>query len=209
MKYNKDTSEKILENAFEEFGENGYSGARMQSIADRAGINKALLHYYYKSKDALFELVMKKAFQLMIPKLMKTFNSDDSVIENIEKFVEIYIETITKHPQIPGFVIHEISNKPERLVRLIQSTEINFDLLKSKIQMEMDEGKIRKMKPEQLIVNVMALCVFPFMAKPLITGLLLDGDKKAYKALIEERKSEVADFIIRSIQVENSDDKKY
>ena len=47
MKYNKDTSEKILENAFEEFGENGYNGARMQSIADRAGINKALLHYYY------------------------------------------------------------------------------------------------------------------------------------------------------------------
>ncbi len=204
MKYNKDTSEKILENAFEEFGENGYSGARMQSIADRAGINKALLHYYYRSKDALFEIVMKKAFQLMVPRLMKTFDSDDSVCDSIEKFVEIYIETIMKHPQIPGFVIHEISTKPDRLVRLIQSTEINFDLLKQKIQNDMDEGKLVKMAPEQLIVNVMALCVFPFMAKPLVTGLLLDGDKKAYKQLIEDRKTEVASFIIRSIKIEES-----
>lgn len=203
MKYNKDTSEKILENAFEEFGENGYSGTRMQSIADRAGINKALLHYYYRSKDALFEIVMKKAFQLMVPRLMKTFDSDDSVCDSIEKFVSIYIETIMKHPQIPGFVIHEISNKPDRLIRLIKSTEINFDLLKKKIQKEMDEGMLVKMDPEHLVVNVLALCVFPFMAKPLITGILLDGDKKAYKKFMEDRKTEVASFIIRSIKIED------
>ena len=66
----------------------------------------------------------------------------------------------------------------------------------------MDEGKLVQMAPEQLIVNVLALCVFPFMAKPLVTGLLLDGDKKAYKKLIEDRKKEVASFIIRSVKIE-------
>lgn len=202
MTYNKDTSDKILDTAFEEFGKSGFDGARMQQIADKAGINKALLHYYYKSKDALFELVLKKAFKTVAPRILKNFSEEDSVIVSIEKFVSFYIDTMTKHPQIPGFVIHEISTKPERFIRLLQSSNLNFDKVKTKIQKEMDEGKLVKMAPEQLIVNVISLCLFPFIAKPIVTGLFLDGDPKAYKEFIQERKVEVAQFVIRAIKID-------
>jgi len=201
MKYNKDTSEKILDNAFSEFEERGYSGARMQSIADRAGINKALLHYYYKSKDALFELIIKKAFNMLLPKIFKIFDDDANIFELIENFVSAYIDIIIKHPHIPGFVIHEISNNPNRLLKLVEHENININNIKQRINQEMENGTIIKMPVEQLITNVISLCVFPFVAKPLLTGLVLNGDKKAFDAFVEQRKTEVSKFVINAIKI--------
>ncbi len=201
MKYNKDTSEKILDNAFSEFEERGYSGARMQSIADRAGINKALLHYYYKSKDALFELIIKKAFNMLLPKIFKIFDDDANIFELIENFVSVYIDIIIKHPHIPGFVIHEISNNPNRLLKLVEHENININNIKQRINQEMENGTIIKMPVEQLITNVISLCVFPFVAKPLLTGLVLNGDKKAFDAFVEQRKTEVSKFVINAIKI--------
>ena len=200
MKYNKDTSDKILDNAFAEFEEKGYNGARMQSIANRAGINKALLHYYYKSKDALFELIIKKAFNMLLPKIFKAFDEKADIFEIIEKFVASYIDLIIKHPHIPGFVIHEISNNPDRLLKLVENSNVNLDLIKQRIQQEMDKGNIVEIPVEQLITNVVSLCVFPFVAKPLITGLVLNGDKKAFDLFVEQRKTEVSKFVINAIK---------
>jgi len=200
MNYNKDTSEKILENAFSEFEEKGYNGARMQSIADRAGINKALLHYYYKSKDALFELIFKKAFNLLLPKIFKAFDENTSIFEIIENFVSAYIDVIIKHPHIPGFVIHEISNNPNRLLKLVEHSNINLNNILQRIQTEMENGTIVKMPAEQLIVNIVSLCVFPFVAKPLVTGLVLNGDKNAFDNFVEQRKTEVSKFVINAIK---------
>jgi AcrR family transcriptional regulator len=201
MNYNKDTSEKILDTAFDEFGEKGFNGARMQAIADKAGINKSLLHYYYKSKDALFELIIKKAFNLLLPKVMSVFKADDDIFTIIEKFVDLYITLIQKHPQIPGFVIHEISNKPERLIKLIENSKINIDKIKERLTQEMENGTIIKMAPEQLVVNIISLTIFPFIAKPLVTYLAFNGDKNSYDDFINDRKKEVAKFVIRAIKI--------
>lgn len=201
MAYNKDTSEKILNTAFNEFGEKGFNGARMQSIADKAGINKALLHYYYKSKDALFELIIQKAINLLLPKVLSVFNTDDDIFVTIEKFVSLYIDIIQKHPQIPGFVIHELSNKPERLIKLIENSNINIDTIKERLKYEMDKGSIIKSAPEQLIVNVISLTVFPFIAKPLMIHLVCDDHDDFYDDFVNDRKKEVAQFVIRAIKI--------
>jgi len=200
MNYNKDTSKKILDSAFDVFGEKGFNGARMQAIADKAGINKALLHYYYKSKDALFELIIKKAFNLLLPKVLKVFKEEDDIFTTIENFVDLYISLVQKHPQIPGFVIYEISNNPERFIKLLENSKINIDKIKARLSLEMGNGTIIKMAPEQLIVNIISLIVFPFVAKPLVTYLAFNGDKKSYDEFINDRKKEVAQFVIRAIK---------
>jgi AcrR family transcriptional regulator len=200
MKYKKDTSEKILQSAFTEFEEKGYSGARMQSIADRAGINKALLHYYYKSKDALFQIIITRAFKMFLPGAISIFNEEPDFFTAIEKFTAVYIDFLIKHPRIPGFVTQEININPERVVNLFKFSGFNKSLIETKIRKAIDEGLIDETEPVQLIVNVISLLIFPFVTKPIITGIVLDGDKQAYNRFIEERKKEVAKFVIKAIK---------
>jgi len=200
MKYNKDTSEKILNTAISVFEEKGYSGTRMQEIADKASINKALLHYYYKSKDRLFQIILERALNLLMPKVVESFKNDYDLFTSIEKFVDAYIDTLIKHPHLPGFVLHEISSKPDNMVKMIKLGGIDVDKLKQKIQVEIDNGIIDPIDPNQLILNILSLCIFPFVSKPIFIGLVLDGEKKQFDKIIEARKKEVSIFIIKAIR---------
>ena len=200
MKYNKDTSEKILNTAISVFEEKGYSGTRMQEIADKASINKALLHYYYKSKDRLFQIILERALNLLMPKVVESFKNDYDLFTSIEKFVDAYIDTLIKHPHLPGFVLHEINSKPDNMVKMIKLGGIDVDKLKQKIQVEIDNGIIDPIDPNQLILNILSLCIFPFVAKPIFIGLVLDGEKKQFDKIIEARKKEVSIFIIKAIR---------
>ncbi|MBP8792594.1 MAG: helix-turn-helix transcriptional regulator, partial [Lutibacter sp.] len=100
MKTEKDntTESTILNAAKSIFQRKGMDGARMQEIADEAGINKALLHYYYRSKQLLFEAVFKSAFSMLAPQLNKVLNSDDSLNDKIKGFTKNYISFTIKHP---------------------------------------------------------------------------------------------------------------
>ena len=200
MKYNKDTSEKILNAATREFEEKGFNGTRMQGIANRAGINKALLHYYYKSKDALFQIIIQKAFKVFIPKVISVFEEDTDLFTTIEKFTSSYIDIYIKNPRVPGFITQEINNNPERLVNLIKSSGVDVDIFKNKILKAVEEGIIDDIDPEQLIVNIVSLCLFPFVAKPIVTKLILQGSDKDFDNFIEKRKNEIATFIIKGIR---------
>jgi AcrR family transcriptional regulator len=114
MVANKDsnTEEKIVQAAEKVFIEKGMAGARMQQIADEAGINKALLHYYYRSKEKLFSIVFRTAIRALIPNLIKSYNSREGDFQfKIRKFVDTYLTMMEKNPHIPGFVIHELNNR--------------------------------------------------------------------------------------------------
>ncbi len=200
MKHKNTTSEKILESAFEEFEEKGYNGARMQSIANKAGINKALLHYYYKNKDALFQIIIQKAIKLYIHNLVDSFSEQDDIFTGLEKFVGSYIDFLIKHPRIPGFITQEINNNPERILNFFKLSGMNMERVRQKIEKAVKDELIINIEPEQLIVNVIALSVFPFIAKPLITGVLLDNNDARFQKLMEERKKEVSQFIIKAIR---------
>jgi len=200
MKYNKDTSEKILNAASSVFEEKGYSGARMQEIADKASINKALLHYYYKSKDKLFELILKRAIQIVFPKINDILKADIDFFERIERFTTAYIDMVRKNPHIPGFVIHEINSNPKRLIKLIALTGFNLNQFKETIKAEVEKGTIIDISPDQLIMNIISLCILPFIARPIAVNVLLNGDEDYFEKLMEERKTEVSKFIINAIK---------
>jgi AcrR family transcriptional regulator len=200
MNYNKDTRNKIQEAAVEEFETKGYHGARMQSIADRAGINKALLHYYFKNKDELFQIIIKQAYAVFIPELISIFNNNESILSNIEDFVSAYIDLFIHNPGIPGFIIQEINNNPERLVNLLQSSGLDTGFVEKKIKEAVVNGIIIDIDPAQLIINIIALCLFPFVARPIVRNLILKGDDMKFDSFTERRKKDVAQFIIRAIK---------
>jgi AcrR family transcriptional regulator len=196
----KDTEVLILDAARKVFLENGFDGTTMQMISTEAGINKALLHYYFRSKDRLFEAVFIEAFSKMAPNLMRIFFSEIPFRDKITAFVDAYISALLQYPQIPQFILHELHRNPGRIVEMIKSTGMNPEMIFHQIRQEMDRGHIKKMDPKQLMVNMLALCIFPFAARPMIQGFIFSNDAAAFDLFLENRKKEVAEFILNAVK---------
>ena len=197
----ENTETEILIAAKEIFQQKGMAGARMQEIADKAKINKALLHYYYRSKQLLFEAVFKSAFSLLAPQLNKVLNDDSDLFEKIRKFTENYVSFVIKHPYLPNFVVQELNKNPEFVQKL--RSEKNFPSIeKFKLQVSdaINQGIIKPIEAEQLFINIISLNIFPFIGEPLLMALI-NVDKESYNILLENRKTEVAEFIINSIKI--------
>lgn len=196
----RDTEKVILDAARKVFLQHGFEGTTTQMIADVAGINKALLHYYYRNKDKLFEAVFMEAFMKMIPNIGQVLSSDMDLFKKIEKFVEIYIDSLINYPQIPLFILHELHRNPSRVVELISSTELKPRFLLAQFEEEIRKGTIIRMDPNQIVVNMMAMCIFPFAARPIVQGFIFGNDREEYQEFLESRKTEVARFIIQAIR---------
>jgi len=198
---NSSTEQKILEAAMLEFIEKGMAGARMQEIANQAGINKALLHYYYRSKDKLFAVVFSLVLKSIAPKITSIFEDESDLFEKIRRFVSEYITLIQSNPHIPVFVLHELSSNPARLSESLLGVKINFDYFKKQINDEVKAGRIRPIEPDELLINILSLCVFPIIAQPIIRPLLFEGNSAEYNQMIERRKTQAAEFIINAIKI--------
>ncbi|MEN8885942.1 MAG: TetR/AcrR family transcriptional regulator [Winogradskyella sp.] len=197
---NKNTEAQILNAAKQIFQTKGMDGARMQEIADKAGINKALLHYYYRSKQLLFEAVFKNAFSLLAPQLSAVLNDDSSIENKIKNFTSNYVSFIIKHPYLPNFIIQELNRNPEFILKLKENKDFpNLEKFKIQLTKDVSDGIIKPISAEQLFINILALNIFPFVAKPLIMAFT-NTDNKSYNRLMENRKTEVSNFIINSIK---------
>ena len=197
----KSAEEKILEAARQVFENKGMSGARMQEIADEAKINKSLLHYYYRSKQKLFEAVFKTAFNKLAPQINTILNSDQSICRKIKNFSKNYTSFMIKHPYLPNFILQELNRNPEFVKELISTkTFPSMKNFQNQIQEAVAEKKIRDIEAEQLFINILSLNIFPFVAAPLIKGFINANDKQ-YRVILEKRKTEIADFIIQSIKI--------
>ena len=198
---NKDTEHIILNAATEVFQSKGMDGARMQEIADKANINKSMLHYYYRSKQKLFEAVFKTAISIMAPKLTEIIEKEEPLFDKIRHFTNSYINLISKHSYIPTFIIHELNRNPQILEdTFVKKFGNSFGKMKTQVNEMVENGEIRTIEPEHLIMNVVAMSIFPFVAKPILKAVL-QKDEAAYQILLEERKTHVADFVINSIKI--------
>jgi len=200
IKTDTNTEQLILEAAKVVFIKKGMEGARMQEIADEAGINKALLHYYFRSKDKLFTAVFKESVFKLFPNIVELLKSDIFLFDKIRLFVDNYIDIINANPLLPSFVIHELSRNPETVVEMIKSSGINPVYFVNQVQQEIEKGTIEPVHPLHLIVNMLAMCIFPFVAKPILQEVIFNQDQKKFDIFMQERKKEVSDFIINSIK---------
>lgn len=201
MPKNTDTEKNILDAATDVFQTKGMDGARMQEIADKANINKSMLHYYYRSKQKLFEAVFKTAISIMAPKLREIIETEEPLFDKIRNFTDNYIGFISKHAYLPTFIIQELNRNPEILQEtFVKQFGNSFDKMKTTINEMVEKGEIRPIKPEHLLMNVIAMSIFPFVAKPILKSVL-QKDEKEYQILLKERKTHVADFVINSIKI--------
>jgi AcrR family transcriptional regulator len=192
--------QRILEAARRVFTRKGFDGARMQEIADEAGINKALVHYYYRSKDKLFAEIFREAFATMLPAMAHVFMGQGNIGQKIELFVENYMAVMLKNPFIPLFVLSEIHRNPDTFFNEFIPPELKLRVngILTLFEQGIEKGEIANIHPRHLMINIMALCVFPLVARPMFQRMM-DIPDAEYDKLLEERKEVVSRFILNAI----------
>lgn len=201
VKMEKDESaqQKILQAARKVFTMQGMAGARMQDIADEAGINKALLHYYFRSKEQLFEVIFNEEAEKFFPRINFIFNSDLPLQQKIEEFADAYMTEMIENPYLPWFVVNEMNRDPENFIhRIWKAGKPKPAKFLAQVEEEIRKGTIRRIHPVHLLMNLLSMCIFPFLGRPMFQRNLGLSDKE-FMAIMETRKKEVPAFIIASL----------
>ena len=203
-----DTEQRILDAAHAVFIRRGTAGARMQDIADEAGVNKALLHYYFRSKSRLADAVFQRVTSGIFVRLSETAGSDADIEDKVRRIIAIYLEQLSKTPYVPAYVISELNQHPERTRQFFDAVRPAGApkgpppfLLKlgKQIDARVRAGTMRPISAGQFIANIASLCIFPFAAKPMICTLL-DLDERGFNVFIEERKTGLPEFFLSGLR---------
>jgi len=183
------TEEKIMQAAKKLFTQKGFAATRTRDIAEEAGINLALLNYYFRSKEKLFNIVMMDNFRQFIKGISVNLLDETATIEQkIAKVVTAYIDFLTRHPDLPLFILNEIRGNPSRIV---QELSAEIGPIRSHFLRQLQEagrqGKIAPIDPFHFIANMVGLTVFPFVGRPLLQRVTGVNDQQ-FMAFMEERK---------------------
>ena len=199
VKKSLSTEEKILEAAKTVFHRKGFEGARMQEIADEAGINKALLHYYFRTKENLFDSVFRAAFREIFTKLFTTVDANIPLEDKLKNLINEYISFLQENAYIPGFILAELNQNPEKIIEVFKSAQVSPLMLFERIKKSVSDEKLGKTDVREMFINILALCIFPIVARPMLQHILEFSDKE-YDQFIEKRKKSLPLFIMNAIR---------
>jgi len=199
---------RILEAARQVFTRHGTSGARMQQIAAEAGVNQALIHYYFRTKQQLADRVFLEAVGRMSRGLAPALAAERTLEEVILRFVEGYIDAMRQTPFLPAYILSETLHHPERLEALMQQAMHTvpaavgrraLDRVSALVDDAVARGVMRPLTPRQLLVSALALVAFPFVGRPILMPLL-DMDEEDFSRFLDERRAELPGFLLHAIR---------
>lgn len=198
-----DVRQKIMDAARELFINKGLKETTVRDIANASGRNIAMINYYFRSKENLFETIFEESFEKLIARIFAYIDSDLPLFELIDRWVCAYYDSLHDDPKLPLFIIYEIQKNPERLVRKIRlkNPYQTFGKLAIRIDREIERGRIKEIPTSNFILSVMSLSVFPMLLStvaPALLGLMDDQ----YQELLDDHKRFVVDFIINAIKKE-------
>lgn len=200
--------EVILRAAMDVFVEKGWAGARMQEIADRAKINKALLHYYFRSKENLYDRIIETVFTFFFRQIEEALQPEDSFELVLRHFIDAIVDTIAENPRIPQFVMHELSqgggNAMRILTKVIGKGGITLpQRMYALVRGELDAGRIRPVNPPQLIITILGACIYYFVMEPIVSTVIAHVDAGATydrRSFVAERKEAIFDVVYYGIK---------
>lgn len=207
MREESDTKRKILTAARQVFVQKGRDGARMQEIADYAGVNKALLHYYYNNKENLYLEVIIGAFGQFLGNMEEIFNSPRNFEEQLQEFVNHHIDFISKNPDILKLIVPELLRENSTIINGLAeliSVRYNFpQRIFQVFQKAIENNEIREHNPWQTFISILSMNIMYFVISPfakLINPTAIGDEAK----FIEERKQAIIDLVLRGIQQQSN-----
>lgn len=198
--HDRETAERILDAAHSVFIRRGTAAARTQEIADEAGVNKALIHYYFGTKEALAEAVFRRSFGTLFPRIFGMFRADAPLETKVQNVIAAYIDHLSASPYLVPYIITELHSHPQRAAQLLPDRrELPVAIIRREIDERVAAGTMRPITVEQFIVNLVSLVIFPFVARPILAQLLgLEGEQ--FAAFIEERRRLLPEFFFNALR---------
>jgi TetR/AcrR family transcriptional regulator len=195
-----ETEARILAAAHVVFLRRGMSGARTQEIADEAGVNKALLHYYFRTKEKLAHAVFRRAAGQLLPRVYQLLGEDRPLEAKVRAVIAEELEFLERHPYLPGYVVSELNYHPELVLQFFgERGPPPLERLRVQLGEEASAGRIRPIPVEQFVANLMGLIFFPFIARPVL-GFMLGVEGDRFGAFIAERRATLADFFLGGLR---------
>jgi AcrR family transcriptional regulator len=200
----KDTKGRILDAADAVFVRRGIDCARMQEIADHAGVNKALLHYYFQTKADLAQAVWLRIASSFAPGMLQMLASDLPLGDKIDQFVDAYHARLTRHPYLLAYIISEAARRPNLLGHFYsparrRAARQMVAMLQTQITNEVNAKRMAPISAEQFFVTLAGSCLFPFAARPMLTEAL-GLDSKQFEVLMERQRTELPTLLKRAFR---------
>lgn len=195
-----DMETRIIEAAKRVFVRQGYESATMSDIAREAGIGRTALHYYYRTKERLFEAIFGQLMSVLLPNIGRIMAEEKSMLEKLPPIIEQYITIVQANPSFPLFIINELNRDPDHLYRtILKDPERIQPILRMRKQMEqeMELGLLRPMPLEDIVTALVGLIVFPMLIRRPLTDLFMEGDREAFDAFLLRRRLLITEIIIR------------
>jgi TetR/AcrR family transcriptional regulator len=197
----QETRERILDAADRVFIRKGTASGRTQEIADEAGVNKALVHYYFGTKAALADAIFARALGTLVPRIFGILaDPSRSIEQKVPAIVKEQIDFNSVHPYLAGYMVSELHAHPERIARMMTAHgRVPLDVLRRQLQEGARAGKLRRIAPEQFVANMMGLLLFPFAIRPALCELL-GFDAGRWQAFLDERRRILPDFVMAGLR---------
>lgn len=200
----QDTETRILEAAEREFLTKGFAGARTTSIAEAAGVTHAMFHYYFRTKEKLFDRIITEKISLLKKVLLESISDADMPLEDkIRNAIERHLDFIAANPDLPRFLVGEVFNSPDRTAILLNKVKAYAPAMLTELQRQIDEaaaqGIFRRVDAKMLIIDITSLNIFSFMVSPLINAVL-GGPVVGSEDFVEQRKKENFETIMRKLK---------
>ena len=197
-----ETRERILDAAHIIFVRKGTAASRTQEIAAQAGVNKALVHYYFGTKAALADAIFERALGTIMPRIFGILaDSNRSIEEKVRAIAKEQIDFHSARPYLAGYLLSELHAEPDRIARLMmrRGGPVPLDVLRKQLRDAAKAGTIREISAEQFVANLMGLLIFPFAIRPALVELL-SLDATRWRAFIDERRRLVPDFFLAGLR---------
>ena len=205
MQNPSEVQQRILDVAKDLFITNGYKGTSVRDIAAASETSVAMVNYYFRSKYNLFEIIFEDTLDVLAERVFTTITSDLPFFELIETWINSYYEILLEHPYIPIFILNEINQDPKRLMSRFMKREpyTIFWSIEKRIKEEVAMGHIKETPVPDFLLNILSLCVFPFIFRNLATSLTGVSNEE-YNRGLEAHKTYVVEFIINALKTEKA-----
>lgn len=186
-----DIEARIIEAAKQVFVRKGYEAATMSDIAGEAGIGRTALHYYFRTKEMLFDAIFGQLMSALLPNIGRIIDEGTSVLERLPKIIDQYVSLLQANPSFPVFVIMELNRDPEHLFQTVMKDPERIKpilRLRSQIEEEMESGRLKKMPIADVATTMVSLVVFPMLIQHPLSAIFMEGDTEKFNTFILNRK---------------------
>lgn len=195
-----DIENRIIEAAKQVFVRKGFEAAKMSDIASEVGVGRTAIHYYYRTKEMLFDAVFDQLLDGLLPNIGRIVDADTNCLQKIPGLVSQYVDTIQANPLIPIFVVNELNRDPHHLYQAILKNPQRIEpllRLRGLIEKEMADGNLKRIPLVYLVSTLMSLVVFPMLIRNPLTTLFLEEDATKFDAFIAGRKQFISDLLLQ------------